>query len=70
MGTLTYKNPDGTWGLKGVDWKAMTHLPPQVYGALCKLKDLEHPYEGEGGDAKKKEGVDMGWIRNRFCQVR
>lgn len=69
MGTLTYKNPDGTWGLKGVDWKAMTHLPPQVYGALCKLKDLEHPYEDAPQPEDNKRGVDTEWIKNRFCRV-
>ena len=27
----------GEWGIPGVD---LASLPPRVYGALCKLKDL------------------------------
>ena len=38
MGRLTYTDSKGSWGLKGVDWKTMITLPPQVYGALAKLK--------------------------------
>lgn len=37
---LTYKKPSGEWGIEGVDLSA---LPPAVYGALCKLNDIEHP---------------------------
>ena len=39
MGTITYYKPNGEWGIEGVD---LTALPPKVYGALCKLHDLEH----------------------------
>lgn len=35
---LTYKNEDGTWGIKGYDIKK---VPKELYGALCKLKDYE-----------------------------
>lgn len=35
---LTWSAQDGSWGIEGVDLSA---LPPKVYGALCKLKDLE-----------------------------
>ena len=35
---ITWKTTDGHWGIKGVDLAA---LPPRVYGALYKLKDLE-----------------------------
>ena len=41
MSRLTYRHADGSWGLKGVDWKTLAALPPQVYGALAKLKDME-----------------------------
>lgn len=37
-GRLTWKNPDGTWGLKNGDIK---NIPRELYGALCKLKDYE-----------------------------
>lgn len=38
---ITYCKPDGEWGIEGVD---LTSLPPKVYSALCKLKDLEWPF--------------------------
>lgn len=41
MKRLIAKNKNGQWELIGVDFKDVS---PQVYGALCKLKD----YEGTG----------------------
>ena len=41
MARLTYHDKSGCWGLKGLDWKGLISLPPQVYGAICKLKDIE-----------------------------
>ena len=41
MSRLTYKSKDGSWGLKGLSWEQLVALPPRVYGALCKLKDME-----------------------------
>lgn len=38
MGRLTWKNPDGTWGLNNMDIK---EVPSKLYGAVCKLKDYE-----------------------------
>lgn len=39
MQRLTYKNPDGTWGMNnGFD---MHKVPSELYGALWKLKDYE-----------------------------
>lgn len=39
MNRLTYKNPNGKWGLKnGYD---IQKVPHELYGALCKLKDYE-----------------------------
>lgn len=38
MARLTYRTPDGNWGVRGIDVKQM---PAAVYGALCKLKDYE-----------------------------
>ena len=35
---LIHTTPSGEWGIPGVD---LTSLPPRVYGALCKLKDVE-----------------------------
>ena len=34
--------PSGEWGIPGVD---LASLPPRVYGALCKLKDMEELLE-------------------------
>lgn len=38
---LTFSR-NGEWGIEGVD---LSTLPPQVYGALCKLKDIESAAE-------------------------
>lgn len=38
MGRLTWKNPDGTWGLKNMDIQDVSR---ELYGAVCKLKDYE-----------------------------
>lgn len=38
MGRLTWKTPDGVWGVKGVEWG---EVPQALYGPLCKLKDYE-----------------------------
>ena len=39
MARLTYKNPEGTFGLNnGYD---MHKVPTELYGAICKLKDYE-----------------------------
>lgn len=34
----TWSDGKGNWGIKGVD---LTALPPNAYGALCKLHDIE-----------------------------
>lgn len=41
MSRLTYGSKDGSWGLKGLSWEQLVALPPRVYGALAKLKDME-----------------------------
>lgn len=41
MSRLTYKSKDGSWGLKGLSWEQLVALPPRVYGALAKLKQME-----------------------------
>ena len=38
MGRLTWKNPDGTWGLNNMD---IREVPGELYRAVCKLKDYE-----------------------------
>ena len=71
MGRVTYTDSEGSWGLKGVDWKAMLTLPPQVYGALAKLKDMENlideindPADGQNGSAEQSLQylLDMGSV--------
>jgi hypothetical protein len=48
MNRLTEKRNNGSWGLKGVDWKQITpgaeitdEVWRKLYGALCRLKDYE-----------------------------
>lgn len=38
MARLTQKEPSGKWSIRGVDLQA---VPPEVYGALCKLLAYE-----------------------------
>lgn len=38
MHRLTYKEPDGRFGVKGMDW---SDIPRVFYGLICKLKDYE-----------------------------
>lgn len=53
MGRLTFKNDNGTWGLKNYDIKK---VPSELYGAICKLKD----YEDSGFSSKQLE--ESEWI--------
>ena len=39
-GKSTWVKPNGEWGVGDVDLSA---LPPAVYQALHKLKEIEHP---------------------------
>lgn len=54
---LTQKDPSGRWSLRGVDLQA---LPPEVYGALCKLL----AYEDTGLDPdeveRMKDAAELG----------
>lgn len=62
---ITYCKPDGEWGIEGVD---LTTLPPKVYSALCKLKDIEWPF---GCDIVCVVGED-GTLRRRadpYCTL-
>ena len=40
--TITYYKPDGSWGVKGMEWG---HIPAELYGALHKLMEMEHSFE-------------------------
>ena len=66
MSRLTYKSKDGSWGLKGLSWEQLVALPPRVYGALAKLKDMEDLIdEARGADGDKGEEA-LEWYRKRF----
>lgn len=41
MGGLTWTDEKGNWGVNGLNWRELRDLRPKVYGALCKLKDME-----------------------------
>ena len=57
MGRVTYKHADGSWGLTGLSWKQLTALPPRVYGALAKLKDMEDLIDDIGNPSNEGNGV-------------
>ena len=84
MARLTYKTEDGSWGLRGGPWTQLAALPPRVYGALAKLKDMEELVDQINGQAelamenllghgetRTKEGRERGqeWIMKRFCRI-
>ena len=56
MSRLTYENKDGSWGLKGLSWDQLAALPPRVYGALAKLKDLETQVDEAGDQCGRNTG--------------
>ena len=53
MARLTYQDADG-WGLHGVSWDQLAALPPRVYGALVRLRDLEARMEAEPGRPRQR----------------
>ena len=60
---MTYKSKDGSWGLKGLSWEQLVALPPRVYGALAKLKQMEDLanydyYTLQGGGSDGALGLD------------
>ena len=71
MARLTYQDADGSWWLNGVRWDQLAALPPRLYGALVKLRDLEARMETETREtqAKKEEGGGMSWLQQRFVRV-
>ena len=71
MDRLTYQDADGSWGLHVVSWDQLAALPPRVYGALAKLRDLEARMETEtgGAPAEMEEGGVSSWIQQRFARV-
>lgn len=69
MSRLTYRQKDGSWGLKGLSWEQLVALPPRVYGALAKLKDMEDLIdEARGADGDKGEEA-LEWYQKRFETV-
>ncbi len=52
MNRITWNEPDGSWGIKGVKLET---LPPKVYGALYKLMN----YEKTGLSPKQIEEMDL-----------
>ena len=57
MSRLTYKSKDGSWGLKGLSWEQLVALPPRVYGALAKLKQMEDLVYDVGAADQGQAGV-------------
>lgn len=54
MAGLTWTDEKGNWGVVGLNWRELGELRPKVYGALCKLKDMEtlaDRLNGEDDDA-------------------
>lgn len=64
MARLTYKNPDGTWGMNnGYD---MHKVPSELYGALWKL----HQYEETGLSPEELiEYKDLGLTLEKLKEI-
>lgn len=56
MNRLTYKNPNGTWGMN--NGFNMSKVPSELYGALYKLKD----YEESGLSPEQLEEIDRLYL--------
>lgn len=56
MNRLTYKNPNGTWGMN--NGFNMSKVPSELYGALYKLKD----YEETGMSPEQLEEIDRLYL--------
>lgn len=71
MARLTYQDADSSWGLHGVSWDQLAALPPRVYGALVRLRDLEARMETEAREvpAEMEEGGASSWLKQRFARV-
>lgn len=63
MPVFTYITPGGDWGIPGVN---LSELPPNVYSALQKLRDLEHPDPISGGELVEKQEI-MARLRGLQC---
>ncbi len=59
MSRLTYGSKDGSWGLKGLSWEQLVALPPRVYGALAKLKQMEDLVDDIGGEQPEVGGLAL-----------
>lgn len=60
MARLTQKEPSGKWTIRGVDLQA---VPPEVYGALCKLLAYENTgLDPEDIDRMKEDMEDIAMM--------
>ena len=59
MARLTYKTPDGSWGIRGLDWRALSGLPPLVYGAMHKLMEMEGLVDTLNDPGSERTGEDL-----------
>lgn len=59
MARLTYRTPDGSWGIRGLDWKELSGLPPLVYGAVHKLMEAEELIDTLNDPDSEKNGRDL-----------
>ena len=56
---FTYKTPDGSWGISGMDWKVLADLPPLVYGAMHKLMETEELIDTLNDPGSERNGSDL-----------
>lgn len=59
MARLTYKTPDGSWGILGLSWQQLAGLPPLVYGAMHKLMETEELIDTLNDPGSERDGRDL-----------
>ncbi len=61
---LTYKTPDGAWGIKGV---SLLTCPARLYGAAAKLCDMESLCEDVYRAKDAEEIADVGIMLDQMA---
>lgn len=73
---LVQRKPNGTWWIDGIDFNEISEINPNLYGALCKLRDYEsRGFEPDDLDVvienihigSVEDGYTVFGIWNNYC---
>lgn len=63
---LVQRKPNGTWWIDGIDFNEINKINPDLYGALCKLRDYEsRGFEPDDLDVVT-ENIHIGSIEDGY----